>query len=93
MRSGIVHHKSDRKPCVIPTADRNKGHPSGKYILRKSGVLLMRPKVPVKAQYAFSSKLAYPVKGISFMDGVGHHSKPYLEFRNAEAFTQAVGKR
>ncbi len=23
MRSGIVHHKSDRKPCVIPTADRN----------------------------------------------------------------------
>ncbi len=24
MRSGIVHHKSDRKPCVIPTADRNK---------------------------------------------------------------------
>ncbi len=26
MRSGIVHHKSDRKPCVIPTADRNKLH-------------------------------------------------------------------
>ncbi len=24
MRSGIVHHKSDRKSCVIPTADRNK---------------------------------------------------------------------
>ncbi len=23
MRSGIVHHKSDRKSCVIPTADRN----------------------------------------------------------------------
>ncbi len=23
MRSGIVLHKSDRKPCVIPTADRN----------------------------------------------------------------------
>ncbi len=23
MRSGIVHHKSDRKPCVIPTADHN----------------------------------------------------------------------
>ncbi len=26
MRSGIVHHKSDRKSCVIPTADRNKHH-------------------------------------------------------------------
>ncbi len=26
MRSGIVHHKSDRKPCVIPTADRNTPH-------------------------------------------------------------------
>ncbi len=24
MRNGIVHHKSDRKSCVIPTADRNK---------------------------------------------------------------------
>ncbi len=24
IRSGIVHHKSDRKSCVIPTADRNK---------------------------------------------------------------------
>ncbi len=23
--SGIVHHKSDRKSCVIPTADRNIG--------------------------------------------------------------------
>ena len=23
MRSGIVHHKSDRKSCVLPTADRN----------------------------------------------------------------------
>ncbi len=23
MRNGIVHHKSDRKLCVIPTADRN----------------------------------------------------------------------
>ncbi len=23
MRNGIVHHKSDRKSCVIPTADRN----------------------------------------------------------------------
>ncbi len=23
MRSGIAHHKSDRKLCVIPTADRN----------------------------------------------------------------------
>ncbi len=23
MRNGIVYHKSDRKPCVIPTADRN----------------------------------------------------------------------
>ena len=23
MRSGIVHHKSDRKSCVIPTVDRN----------------------------------------------------------------------
>ncbi len=23
--SGIVHHKSDRKSCVIPTADRNSG--------------------------------------------------------------------
>ncbi len=23
MRSGIVHHKSDRKSCVIPKADRN----------------------------------------------------------------------
>ena len=28
MRNGIVHHKSDCKSCVIPTADRNKmdGH-------------------------------------------------------------------
>ncbi len=26
MRSGIVHHKSDRKSCVIPTADRNTFH-------------------------------------------------------------------
>ncbi len=26
MRNGIVHHKSDRKSCVIPTADRNIGH-------------------------------------------------------------------
>ncbi len=26
MRSGIVHHKSDRKLCVIPTADRNTPH-------------------------------------------------------------------
>ena len=26
MRSSIVHHKSDRKPCVIPTADRNNYH-------------------------------------------------------------------
>ncbi len=26
MRSGIVHHKSDRKPGVIPTADRNTMH-------------------------------------------------------------------
>ncbi len=24
MRSGIVHHKSDCKSCVIPTADRNR---------------------------------------------------------------------
>ncbi len=24
MRNGIVHHKSDRKSCVLPTADRNK---------------------------------------------------------------------
>ncbi len=24
MRSGIVHHKSDRKSCVILTADRNR---------------------------------------------------------------------
>ncbi len=24
MRSGIFHHKSDRKSCVKPTADRNK---------------------------------------------------------------------
>ncbi len=23
MRNGIVHHKSDRKSCVIPTSDRN----------------------------------------------------------------------
>ncbi len=23
MRNGIVHHKYDRKSCVIPTADRN----------------------------------------------------------------------
>ncbi len=23
MRNGIVHHKSDRKSCVLPTADRN----------------------------------------------------------------------
>ncbi len=23
MRNGIVHHKSDRKSCVKPTADRN----------------------------------------------------------------------
>ncbi len=23
MQSGIVHHKSDRKSCVLPTADRN----------------------------------------------------------------------
>ncbi len=23
MWSGIVHHKSDRKSCVLPTADRN----------------------------------------------------------------------
>ena len=23
MGSGIVHHKSDRKSCVLPTADRN----------------------------------------------------------------------
>ena len=23
MRSGIVHHKSDRKSCILPTADRN----------------------------------------------------------------------
>ncbi len=22
MRNGIVHHKSDRKSCVLPTADR-----------------------------------------------------------------------
>ncbi len=26
MRSGIVHHKSDCKSCVLPTADRNKLH-------------------------------------------------------------------
>ncbi len=25
MRSGTVHHKSDRKSCVLPTADRNNG--------------------------------------------------------------------
>ncbi len=27
MRNGIVHHKSDRKLCVIPTAGRNRGCP------------------------------------------------------------------
>ncbi len=27
MWSGIVHHKSDRKSCVLPTADRNRGWP------------------------------------------------------------------
>ncbi len=26
IRNGIVHHKSDRKLCVIPTADRNMFH-------------------------------------------------------------------
>ncbi len=50
-------------------------------------------KVLVKAHNAFSSKSIFPVKGISFMDGVGHYSKPHLEFRNAEAFKQTEGKR
>ncbi len=31
MRSGIVHHKSDRKSCVLPTADRNTLWPSCMY--------------------------------------------------------------
>ncbi len=36
MGSGIVHHKSDRKPCVIPTADRNST--VYKYSLQKINV-------------------------------------------------------
>ncbi len=27
IQSGIVHHKSDRKSCVLPTADRNRPWP------------------------------------------------------------------
>ncbi len=34
MRIGIVHHKSDHKSIVLPTADRNRGDDHGWTLVR-----------------------------------------------------------
>ncbi len=41
MWSGIVHHKSDRKSCVLPTADRNSHYGAKRF---KNPSLMPRPK-------------------------------------------------
>ncbi len=44
MQSGIVHHKSDRKSCVLPTADRNTMHENVIFIFEHFSSFLYIPK-------------------------------------------------
>ncbi len=43
MRSGIAHHKSDHKSCVLPTADRNSLYRQ----LNQEIMAILTPKVKI----------------------------------------------